>query len=349
MEKNKHKETPKDKSPYKIIALDNEKRTVDSLSTFLGNSGYSFIGVTDPMEAIEKIKKEHFDLMLLDSITPQVNGGQVLDEIRKYNKDLYVLMLAENKEIMPPVEMLRKNEIQGLYEKNEKNDKYDQLLYMIESGIKSIEKNKEIKQKDKQIEQAYMESIETLRYTVEVKDKYTKGHSDRVSAYAVLIGEKLGLSETELKTLKVGGLFHDIGKIGIPDNILLKNGKLTDEEYEQIKNHPSIGAHILSRSKIFEEIIPIVLYHHERYDGGGYPEGLKGEEIPYLARIITVADSFDAMTTKRPYRNSLSIEKVKKELKNNAGTQFDPELIKTFIEIIENNYNEIENIQKREG
>lgn len=160
--------------------------------------------------------------------------------------------------------------------------------------------------------------IETLRRTVDAKDKYTRGHSDRVAQYSILIGKKLGLSYEDLETLRIGGLFHDIGKIGIPDNILLKTSKLTDYEYDEIKKHPSIGAYILENSKIFANIIPIVLHHHERYDGKGYPYNLKGEDIPYMARIVAISDTFDAMTSKRCYRDSLSINIVKEEFKRCA-------------------------------
>lgn len=157
--------------------------------------------------------------------------------------------------------------------------------------------------------------IETLRRIVDAKDNYTRGHSDRVSEYSILIGKKLGLSYEDLEILKIGGLFHDIGKIGISDDILLKTSKLTDLEYDEIKRHPSIGAHILENLKSFENIISIVLHHHERYDGKGYPYNLVGENIPYMARIVAIADSFDAMTSKRCYRNSLSINIVKEEIK----------------------------------
>ena len=197
------------------------------------------------------------------------------------------------------------------------------------------------------MEKAYLDSIQTLRYTVEAKDPYTRGHSDRVAEYSVLIGEKLGLSEADLKTLRVGGLFHDIGKIGIPDSILLKESKLTDDEYSEIKNHPSIGAHILCNAEVFQDIIPIVKHHHERYDGRGYPGKLQGENIPYFARIAAVADAFDAMTSKRTYRNSLPIGVVRAEIEKNLGTQFDPELGKIFLNIIDNEYDKIKEIQEK--
>ena len=246
---------------------------------------------------------------------------------------------------------IKKLDIQGYCEKS---DKFDQLLLLIESGIKSIKQmreiqriNEELSEAKDQLEKAYLESIQTLRYTVEAKDTYTRGHSDRVSEYAVLIGQKMGLSEEELKTLKIGGLFHDIGKIGIPDSILLKETKLSDDEYSEIKHHPSIGAHILSNATIFADIIPIVKYHHERYDGRGYPENLVGENIPLLARITAVADAFDAMNSRRTYRNNLELEVIKEEIRKNRGTQFDPKAADIFLDILENEFEKIREIQDK--
>lgn len=336
---------------YKIIVVDDEEGIIDSLSIFLKRSGYQFTGVTDPMEAIEKVKNEHFDLMLLDFIMTPIHGDQVVEEIRKFNKELYILLLTGHKDLAPPLETIRRLDIQGYCEKS---DKFDQLLLLIESGIKAIsqmntikEINEELKDTYDKLERAYMESIQTLRYTVEAKDTYTRGHSDRVSEFSVLIGKHLGLPETDLKTLQIGGLFHDIGKIGVPDSILLKEGKLTDDEYSEIKNHPTIGAHILSSATIFKDIIPIVKHHHEKYDGNGYPGKLKGDDIPYFARIAAVADTFDAMTSKRTYRDALPLEVVISEIERCKGTQFDPKIADVFLDILNNHYDEVKEIQER--
>ena len=336
---------------YKIIAVDDEQGIVDSLSIFLKRSGYNFVGVTDPQEAIERVKNEHFDLMILDFIMTPIHGDQVVEEIRKFNKELYILLLTGHKDLAPPLDTIRRLDIQGYCEKS---DKFDQLLLLIESGIKSIAQMNEIKKINIQLsdtyeklEQAYLDSIQTLRYTVEAKDPYTRGHSDRVSLYSVLIGKYLGLSEKDLKTLEIGGLFHDIGKIGVPDAILRKETKLTDDEYSEIKNHPAIGAHILSSAEIFKDIIPIVKHHHEKYDGNGYPGTLKGEEIPYLARIAAIADTFDAMTSKRTYRDALPLETVIAEFERCRGTQFDPKLDDVFLDILKNHYDEIKEIQEQ--
>lgn len=206
--------------------------------------------------------------------------------------------------------------------------------------------NQENEEKNK-YENIYLESIQTLRNTIEAKDPYTRGHSDRVSEYSVLIGEKMGLSEKDLETLKIGGLFHDIGKIGISDNILRKQSKLSDDEFSEIKHHTEIGARILSSASVFKEIIPIVKYHHERYDGKGYHGNTAGEDIPLMARITAVADSFDAMNSKRPYRDKLEMSVIKDEISKNRGTQFDPRVADTFLNILENDYDKIKDIENK--
>ena len=175
------------------------------------------MGITNPMEAIERVKNEHFDLMLLDFLMTPLHGDQVVEEIRKFNKDLYILLLTGHKDLAPPLDTIKRLDIQGYCEKS---DKFDQLLLLIESGIKAVSQmniikkiNVELQSTYEKLESAYMETIEILRFTVEAKDAYTRGHSDRVSEYSVLIGKTLGLSDNDLKILKIGGLFHDIGKI----------------------------------------------------------------------------------------------------------------------------------------
>ena len=338
-------------SPYKIMAVDDDNGILDSLKVVLKRSGYDLVCYTNPLDAIERLKKENFDLLLLDFIMDELHGDQVVSEIRKFDKNLYILLLTGHKDLAPPLQTLKQLEIQGYCEKS---NNFDQLLLLIESGLKSVDQmhiiskiNEELKDKNDELENAYLDTIGILRYTVEAKDPYTRGHSDRVSEYAVLIGTKMGLDDSTLHILKIGGLFHDIGKIGIPDSILLKETKLSDDEYSQIKNHPSIGAHILGDAEIFKDIIPIVLHHHEKYDGKGYPKNLKGEDIPLVARITAVADTFDAMTSKRTYRDALPLDVVTAEIEKCSGTQFDPKIADVFLDILKNHYNEIEKIQKK--
>lgn len=322
----------------RIIAVDDEQGIIDSLNVFLTKVGYEVLGVTDPLKAIEIVKNEHFDLMLLDFLMEPIHGDKVIEEIRKFNDNLYIILLTGHKDLAPPLDTIRRLNIQGYCEKS---DKKEQLLLLIESGIKSVEQVEKIVEQNKNIEKAYIESIETLRMTVEAKDTYTRGHSDRVAKYSVEIGKELGLSEADLKILKLGAQFHDIGKIGIPDSVLLKPDKLTEEEYATIKKHAEIGANILKSSTIFKDIIPIVLHHHERWDGKGYPKGLKGEEIPYLARICSISDTFDAITSKRSYRDANNLQFARDEIEKNIGTQFGEKEAKAFLKVFDTNKEKI--------
>lgn len=323
----------------KIIVVTDDLSMIDALRLYFHN--YSLIGISDPVQALEVIENGHFDLLILDYVIKSYHMDDMILKIRKSNPDLYILLLIGHKDFSSPLEAIHKLDVQSFYEKS---SNFDQLLFLIESALKSIRQvsiiknmNTELSNSNSLIEKSYLESIEILRNTVEARDFYTKGHSDRVSEYSLLIGEKMNLSPEDMHTLKIGSLFHDIGKIGIPDSILLKKKKLTKSEYSRIKDHPAIGAHILSNASIFSDIIPIVKYHHERYDGKGYPEHLAGNDIPLLARIVAVADTFDAMTSKRSYRNALDLTTTMNELSICSGSQFDPKITKIFLDILKNN------------
>lgn len=182
----------------------------------------------------------------------------------------------------------------------------------------------------------YLETIQALSKTIEAKDKYTCGHANRVKEYAVKLAKAMNLKDKEVENIETAALLHDIGKIGIDDYILKKPDKLTNEEYDMIKQHPVIGADIIKDVDFLKGIVNTVKHHHERYDGKGYPDGLSGDDIPLAAAILTVADAFDAMTSDRPYRQALEKEKAIDEIKNSEGKQFHPKLTKVFIEIIKN-------------
>lgn len=170
---------------------------------------------------------------------------------------------------------------------------------------------------------------------LEVRDFYTRRHSTRVARYACRIAKEMGCTEEELDVINVAGMLHDIGKIGIRDDILLKPGRLTDEEFEKIKEHPGIGADIISRLGLWDREVEIIRHHHERFDGKGYPQGLAGEAIPRLARIMAVADCFDAMASDRPYRKEMDMSLVLKIIRENSGTQFDPQVVEAFFRIVD--------------
>jgi putative nucleotidyltransferase with HDIG domain len=180
----------------------------------------------------------------------------------------------------------------------------------------------------------YISTIEALNKAVEAKDPYTSGHANRVEELAVNLAKNYHLSFDSIENIRTAAILHDIGKIGINDNILNKAGKLTKEEYETIMKHPSIGADIIGKVHFLDDVTKIVRHHHEKYDGTGYPDGLKGDEIPIEASILMIADTYDAMTTDRPYRKALTKEMAIEELKKYSGTQFDPRLVDVFIDMI---------------
>lgn len=181
--------------------------------------------------------------------------------------------------------------------------------------------------------------VRSMVATLEAKDFYTYGHSTRVADMAYKLGEVLGMTTEELELIHIAGDLHDIGKIGVPDNILNKPDSLEVDEWELMKNHPYIGYNILSKTSTFEYISRIVLYHHERWDGKGYPKGLKEEEIPLASRILAVCDSIDAMKSDRPYRKSISDELCKDEIKKNKGIMYDSKIAECML----NNWNKIVN------
>ena len=184
------------------------------------------------------------------------------------------------------------------------------------------------------VERMSMQMVQALVNTIDAKDSYTNGHSTRVAKYAVMLAERLGYSGEKLEHLQYTALLHDIGKIGVPKEIINKPIRLTDEEYEIIKTHPVIGSKILQEISEIPDIAIGARWHHERFDGKGYPDGLQGYEIPETARIIGVADAYDAMTSNRSYRNYLPQEKVRDEIEKGKGTQFDPQIAELMLELI---------------
>jgi putative nucleotidyltransferase with HDIG domain len=176
------------------------------------------------------------------------------------------------------------------------------------------------------------EMVMALSEALDARDKYTAGHSRRVMEYSLGIAKHLKLPENDIHGLKMSALLHDIGKIGVSDIILYKESKISDKEFAVIKKHPEIGANILRAVGAFKDLVPIVYHHHERFDGTGYPKGIYGEQIPLYARIISIADSFDAMTSTRPYRKALRIESALLEIELNGGKQFDPSISNIFVD-----------------
>lgn len=216
--------------------------------------------------------------------------------------------------------------------RHEFKDSLNKIAHAFSKAFANLKDCKEIDfEIQKILIENYFQTARALAVTVEARDPYTGGHSDRVFQISKELGKRCSLTPTQQMYLEGGALLHDVGKIGIRDSVLLKPGPLTDEEYKEMQLHPVIGAQIVDKLECLKGCIDAVLYHHERLDGYGYPYGLKGSEIPVTARITSVADAYDAMTTNRIYRKAMPHEQAIEEILRNSGTQFDPEIVKEFV------------------
>lgn len=325
----------------KILVIDDDINMMDVLSVVLRRYGHIVKTYTEPLSAIEELRKNNYDILIVNYLMTPVKGDKIVEAVREFNKEIYIILMSIHKDLAPSIEVMQQLDIQAYYEKS---NRFDNLIMLIQSGIKYIQQISKIKNMNSQLEHYLVDFAKILLQTVGAKDHYTEEHSRRVTLLADVFSKYLKLDEKQISDLQIAAAFHDIGKIGIPDNILLKTTRLTDDEYQVIKTHPVIAANIFSVSDIYKDIYPIMYYHHERYDGNGYPTGIKGKQIPLLARILSICDSFDAIVSKRTYKEGATIEFAISEIQRGSGTQFDPELAPKFIEMVENNMQYIEKI-----
>lgn len=346
------KEAEQIKELENILLVDDDQDIWTILSKALKKEGYQIITVQSGASALAEIKEKSFNVVLLDIKLPDMSGLEVLKTIKGKDPNAIVIIITGYSSMETAIEALR----YGVYDYLEKPLALEKVKMIIKRGIerqrleiknksllkglakKNIELNKKVEETlmlNKGLQALYIGTMGALVGTIEVKDRYTKGHSDRVTNYAVGIANELNLSQNDLEFIRYACELHDIGKIGIRDYILTKSERLTKEEWDEIKLHPTTGADILKPLEFLDKGIPFIRHHHERYDGNGYPHGLKREDIPLGARIIAVADAFDAMTSDRPYRKTKSVEEAIGELKKHAGIQFDPEVVEAFLNVLE--------------
>lgn len=316
----------------KILIIDDDVNMMDILSVILKKYGHEVVTFSDPVAAIGKLKEEKFDILIVNYLMSPINGEKIVELVRQFDKELYIILMSIHKDLKPSIETMKSLDIQAYFEKS---TRFDQLILFVQSGIKYLEQMKRIKDMNLKLERYLIDFANILLNTVGAKDHFTESHSQNVSKLCVAFGKKLQLSFQEIENLRLAGLFHDIGKIGIPDSILLKQGKLTDEEYETMKLHPIMGANIFALSEVFKKLSPIIIAHHERVDGKGYPNKLSGDDIPYLAKILAICDSFDAMISKRSYKEAKNISFAINQIKECSGTQFDPKLAESFVKFYE--------------
>lgn len=325
----------------KILIIDDDVNMMDILSVVLEKYGHTLSAYTDPIAAMEELQKHKYDMLIINYLLSPVNGDRLVELVREFDKEIYIILMSIHKDLAPSIEVMQNLDIQAYFEKSAR---FDQLIMLIQSGVKQIEQLKNIKAMSLKIEKYLFDFANIMLNAISAKDHYTEEHSKRVAALCEYFGSYLNLSSADLENLRIAGLFHDIGKIGCPDSILVKEGKLTDAEYDTMKLHPVIGANIVGAAEYFKEVSKIMICHHERIDGKGYPYGLSGAQIPYLGKILTICDSFDAMMSKRPYKDIASIEFAISEFEKCRGTQFDLELSNVFINILKQHPDEITKI-----
>lgn len=330
----------------KILIIDEDVNMMEIISEILKGYGHTVSTFTEPVSAIEELKSNKYDILLVNYLMSPVNGDRVVELVREFDKEIYIILMSMHKDLTPSIETMQTLDIQAYFEKS---SRFDQLIIMIQSGIKYIEQLRKVKSINLKLDHYLFDFAQILLNTITAKDNYTGEHSKRVTSYCRLFAKFLELDDISTDNLLKAASFHDVGKIGIPDSVLLKEGKLTDEEYDTIKLHPVIAANIFSVSDIFKDIVPIIKHHHERYDGNGYPDKLKGENIEYLARVLSLCDSFDAIVSRRPYKDERSIQSALEEIKRCSGTQFDPNLADKFIVLVNNNINDIQSIIDNNG
>lgn len=308
----------------KILAVDDNPLNIELLEAYLLKDGYEVIVANNGVEALEQVKNQKPDLVLLDIMMPELDGYEVCKTLKNDPEYRFIpiIMLTALHDIKDKVKGIEA----GADDFISKPFNHLELMTRVKSLLR-------IKYLHDDLED--MENIiYTLTTAVEAKDKYTRGHSERVSKYAEGLAKYLKLSKADQILLRRAGLLHDIGKIGISGEILNKPGVLDADEMDDVKRHPVISADILKHLKSVQQIIPAIKHHHERWDGTGHPDKLKGEKIPLLARILQVADIYDALTSDRPYRSKMSNKEALGVLKLEAGKSCDPRLVDSLIEML---------------
>lgn len=319
-----------------ILIVDDDRLTLATAQQLLEGK-YRVVAVNSGKQAYKYLERHTPDLILLDINMPEIGGFEVMETLRKNPRwcKIPVIFLTADRSAETETECFRVGANDYIAKPFEPNVILGRIRSTIELDGYRRDLQRRLDEKTKEMERITIQAIMTVANTVDAKDDYTKGHSMRVAAYSELLAQRLGWSEEEIQNIYYVAMLHDVGKIGVPDAVLNKPFMLTDVEFRLIKGHTLMGAEILNDFKMFPNISVGAKYHHERYDGTGYPEGLKGESIPLVARVIGLVDSYDAMTSNRVYRRRLHDDVVLEELQKGKGSQWDPELVDIFVKLIE--------------
>jgi response regulator RpfG family c-di-GMP phosphodiesterase len=330
-----------------ILVVDDEDFIREIICRKLKGSGFQCDSAPSAEDALARIAQNNYDCVLSDIHMPGMSGVDLLRQIKLQNQDLAVILVTGAPDIDAALEAMRL----GAYDHLSKPLNLAALEMSVDRALEKkrlVEENREyqrnlesmVEERTKQLSAAnedlrrlFTGSIKALAQALEAKDEYTQGHSARVAEESVSIARYLSLSDTEIQRIWLAGYLHDIGKIGIKEAVLNKPGKLNEEEWDLIQQHPVVAGRILGPIPELSDIIDIIVHHHERYDGSGYPDGLEGNSIPLGARILAVADTYDALTSRRPYRDSLTLEEAHRILEEAAGTYLDPVIARAFLNL----------------
>lgn len=329
----------------KVLIIEENSKRREYLARFLSNLALNIELSPSLSEAINRLHKQQNFSLLIANLNPSASHNlKILHSIKKIDPQLSLIILSESKSPELAISLINQglvdhiadpDNLPGIYSavKNEINKR--DLIRENESYLQSLKKissdRTENIRKALELENIYNTTIENLMTALDLRDVETLGHSKTVAKYSEVLAGIAGIKNKKtLENIRRGALLHDIGKIAIPDSILLKPSELSAREWEKIRLHPSLGFGLIKEIKQLEEAANIILYHHERYDGAGYPKGLKKEDIPIEARIFAVADTLDAITSHRPYRKEMSFAKAKEEITDNSNSQFDPRVVDLF-------------------
>lgn len=319
------------RNEHTILIVDDEVNNLQLLKrTFRGK--YRIITASNGLEGLETLKRnlDEVSLIVSDHKMPIMEGTKFLEEANKIAPDVIKILLTGFSDIEIITDAVNKC---NLFQYVLKPFNPDELQEAVRGGIEKFDlaSSKSLILKD--LKELFYKTIKSIASALDAKDPYTHGHSMRVTLYSIILAKELGVAEHELDQIEMAGLLHDIGKIAIPQAILCKPGKLTDNEFVVMKTHPVNSEKLIASIKRLHEVSPGMKHHHEKWDGSGYPDKLAGEAIPFHARIIAIADTYDAMTSTRSYRVALNHDVAVAEIQRCAGTQFDPALAKKFLEI----------------
>lgn len=318
-------------SGIRVLVVDDEPLVGEAIERILRSYGYAVSVAHSAEQALQILAQQSVDLCLSDLHMPGMNGHDLVQQVHQRYPGIPVVIMTGD----ASVEVLREALNNGASDFITKPWRAHELPVVIERNIRRhslwIE---EQKSHIRRLNEAYSDMLEALLSALETREKEIEGHSERVTAYTMILAEAMGVPHHQHPDLERGALLHDIGKIGIPDSILFKPGPLSAEEWKVMYQHPVIGYQMCMKIRSLQTAArDVILRHHEQWDGSGYPQGLRGEDIPLGARIFAVADTIDAMTSDRPYRSALSIDEVSAELERCAGAQFDPQVVKAFFSI----------------